>query len=106
MRSDALFSRVFWVVPRVVFIGIVGWHLGLAGRGRVLTTRPPNSSPPRQRRIVAIRRKNLQTAQPVQETDKKEAILRYLVACSSLGRRGSRVQPYLGQRPSHERRAP
>jgi hypothetical protein len=31
---------------------------------------------------VAIRRKNLQTAQPVHENDKKAAILRYLLACS------------------------
>lgn len=34
---------------------------------------------------VAIRRKNLQTAQPVQETDKRTAILRYLLACSVQG---------------------
>lgn len=34
---------------------------------------------------VAIRRKNLQTAQPVEETDKKGAILRYLLACSTQG---------------------
>jgi len=34
---------------------------------------------------VAIRRKNLQTAQPVDEEQKKDAILRYLIACSVQG---------------------